>query len=170
MTTVAWDGRYLASDGRVCGADGRVLGDRVPKVKISPTGRGRWTATAGAGSEGDLGWHHDWLIKGGREPWPDDMREKNEKGGFEGLELEMWGGGKHKCSWRDDNGRLCTTEAPTTLGSGGAIALGALACGRTAMEAVAVAARWDSGTGGVITYVDALHPELGAQIYEGEKE
>lgn len=57
--------------------------------------------------------------------------------------------------------------APFALGTGGDIALGAMAAGKTAMEAVQIAARWDIKTGGPIDFIDLEWPEKGVQRWDG---
>jgi len=56
---------------------------------------------------------------------------------------------------------------PFAIGTGGDIALGAMGAGLTAMEAVAIAARWDLKTGGRIDFIDLEHIDEGVQRWDG---
>lgn len=55
-----------------------------------------------------------------------------------------------RCECMDGKGRRYLQSTPCVTGSGGAVALGAMAAGASPAEAVEIAARYDQSTGGEI--------------------
>lgn len=141
MTTIAWDGRTLAGDRR-----GNAGGMAYELSKIRRTADGRLL-----GFSGDIGVGMlmlDWLEAvppggGPRPPQQDTDRWATV--------LEITPDGACWCHGRDRSWRI---EQPFfAIGSGRDFALAAMALGRSAAEAVDLAARFDTGTG---NGVDAL--------------
>lgn len=56
---------------------------------------------------------------------------------------------------------------PFAIGTGGDIALGAMGAGVTAMEAVKLAMRWDLKTGGEVDFIDVKWLDKGVQRWDG---
>lgn len=56
---------------------------------------------------------------------------------------------------------------PFAIGTGGDIALGAMGAGVTAMEAVKLAMRWDLKTGGEVDFIDTERLDKGVQRWDG---
>ena len=137
MTTIAWDGRTLAGDRR-----GNAAGMAYEVCKLRRTGDGRLL-----GFSGDIGVGMlmlDWLDRGGTRPPQQDSDRWATL-------LEITPDGACWCHGRDAHWRI---EQPFfAIGSGRDFVLAAMALGRTAMEAVDLAARFDTGTG---NGVDAL--------------
>jgi len=135
MTTIAWDGETLAAD-TAC-VEGLMLVGRISKIGRYQTEQ--WgevlAGSAGSAAAGDA-WLA-WLADGGRgpvTPSPDAERFVILRSG----EILVW----------EPNEPLPLTLAPGAyaLGSGAAIALGALAAGAKAGRAVAIAAEIDCHT------------------------
>lgn len=137
MTTIAWDGRTLAGDRR-----GNAGGMAYELSKIRRTADGRLL-----GFSGDIGVGMlmlDWLDRGGARPPQQDTDRW-------ATVLEITPDGACWCHGRDSRWRI---EQPFfAIGSGRDFALAAMALGRSAAEAVDLAARFDTGTG---NGVDAL--------------
>lgn len=131
MTTVAWDGRTFASDRRM--GEWRTANKQFEL----PDGR----VLSGAGYMDDLAEVAAWLTAGG------DERDKPVIGDDDTDFLLVDGA---KCYWL-----TCPFLRPievldgmAAIGSGSAYALGAMAAGKSAAEAVEIAARFDPHTGG----------------------
>lgn len=137
MTTIAWDGRTLAGDRR-----GNAAGMAYEVCKLRRTSDGHLL-----GFSGDIGVGMlmlDWLDRGGPRPHQQDSDRW-------ATVLEIEPDGACWCHGRDARWRI---EQPFfAIGSGRDFALAAMALGRTAAEAVDLAARFDTGTG---NGVDAL--------------
>jgi hypothetical protein len=137
MTTIAWDGRTLAGDRR-----GNAAGMAYEVCKLRRTADGRLL-----GFSGDIGVGMlmlEWLDRGGARPPQQDTDRW-------ATVLEITPDGACWCHGRDARWRI---EQPFfAIGSGRDFALAAMALGRTAPEAVDLAARFDTGTG---NGVDAL--------------
>lgn len=133
MTTIAWDGKTLAAD-TLATADG--LRDNRA-VKIWRHGK----ALVGAvGNQAACIRFRSWVLDGmnGESPF-----KEADGNGLVVSEAVTVCFGEH--------GGWPVKEPFYTLGSGYQIALGALARGATAREAVEIAARFDTMTGGDIT-------------------
>lgn len=137
MTTIAWDGSTLAGDRR-----GNAGGMAYELGKLRGTADGRLL-----GFSGDIGVGMlmlDWLDRGGARPPQQDTDRW-------ATVLEITPDGACWCHGRDSRWRI---EQPFfAIGSGRDFALAAMALGRSAAEAVDLAARFDTGTG---NGVDAL--------------
>jgi len=135
VTTVAWDGEALAADRRVT-QDGTII---CMTVKVRRCGDGRRIGAVGSLSAVHAVLH---ALESGVRPveWPDEA---------EALEVMPDG----RVFRHDGLGRAPVLGRFQALGSGRAFALAAMACGRSAAQAVAIAARFDHCTG---DGVDAL--------------
>jgi hypothetical protein len=135
MTTIAWDGKTLAADRRMAGW--------MTACKIFPLADGR--VMAGAGYMDDLAEVAAWLNSGA-----DDRDEPSIDHDDDFFLLD---GGK--CYWLTMPflRPLPVQEGYAAIGSGAPYALAAMACGKTAVEAVEIAAMFDPHTGnGVDTF------------------
>ena len=133
MTTIAWDGKTLAVDSRMTGGN-VVRSERVQKLwKINDF----WIA--GCGDYQDVLLAVAWF-RGGMPSA--DKPKFNDPGG---LVILMQ---KGRSVWRYEGNLVGWNVAAqfVAAGSGFEIALGALAMGATAAEAVKIAARFDPGT------------------------
>lgn len=131
MTTIAWDGRTLAGDRQ--GNSGG-LGYSVTKVRR--TADNRLIAFCGDIGVGVL--MLDWLEHGGDRPHAQQTDRWVTA-------LEITPDGSCWCHGRDARWKI---EQPFfAVGSGRDFALAAMALGKSAPEAVELAARFDTGTG-----------------------
>lgn len=142
MTTIAFDGKYLAADRRV--GDGT----RVKKIRVLRNGG----YLAASGYLDDLIEVARWIDGGMRDetnPYR-DVAPSDE--------------GRNSFIYIDPRGRAHTLTHPwlrpvavanrlVTFGSGGDIALGAMAAGASARRAVQLACRFDPRTGGGVDVV-----------------
>jgi hypothetical protein len=154
MTTLCFDGRYLAADtlSHRSNTPSNML---QPKITIEGgfayAVGGMWCAMVPQ----LIKWHQE-----GAEP---DGLPKAENGMLLIVELStrrLW------CvvpavPYLDEEG------APFTVGSGGDIALGAIDAGKTAMEAVRIAAKRDLHTNDIIDFVDLEWADKGVQRWDG---
>lgn len=134
MTTIAWDGKTLAADTL---ATSNGLRDNKT-IKIWRHGG----ALIGAcGSQALCERFRTWAIAGmeGKSPF---------EGADDGNGLVVT---QEAVLCFGNNGCWKVSEPFYTLGSGYQLALGALAMGATAKQAVEVAAKYDTSTGGEIT-------------------
>jgi len=134
MTTIATDGETMAGDGLVT-SGGTIFGRNCVKVFKLKDGR----LVGIAGSCHDVEPFLEWLENAGDKP------SLNEN--FEALVLLPSG----VCLAYDERCRAIEEETPTATGSGREIALGAMAVGATAEEAVKAACERDTRSGGTIT-------------------
>lgn len=138
MTTIAWRGNQLAAD-RLCSYHG----SRVDKLRMDPLGR---LLIGGSGSNAGLvAAALDWYLH-------DHSKPSLDGGSVEVLLIDS--GGRSP--------RFATgLQRPTPIegkffavGSGADYAMGAMAMGASAEEAVRIAARYDLNTGGGLTVVE----------------
>lgn len=141
MTTIATDGKSMAGDSRGC-ANNVIRCDNEQKLYRLTDGRIiGFCGTAGAARD-YIAWLED--AAGGDKPKIEDD--------FSALVLTPEGVVQVHCNCAlPDN-----TDLPVTIGSGGAIALGAMLAGASPEEAVAISAQRDPFTGGKTT---VLHLE-----------
>lgn len=153
MTTIAFCGRYLAADTM-----GIRSGNRSEHVGCKIDARDGYAFATG----GYWGHYREqliaWAMCGNGEACPG--------AGVEGAMLMITPQRElfvftHEVPFPDPE------AAPFALGTGGDIALGAMGAGKTAMEAVQIAARWDIMTGGPIDFIDLERPEKGVQRWDG---
>lgn len=139
MTTIATDGREIAADGMVTGDGLKHMLD-CPKVHRLKNG----SVAALAGVTFAINEALEFL-NGER-----DCIDLGDE--FEALILYADG----RCECMDGKGRRYWQSVPCASGSGGGIALGAMAAGASPGEAVEIAARYDTSTGGRVV---VLRPE-----------
>src|SRR4051794_29428634 len=131
MTTIAWDGTSLAGDRR-----GNSAGMAYEMTKVRRAADGRLLAFCGDIGVGVL--MLDWLERGGPRPAQQDTDRWVTL-------LEIDASGACWCHGRDARWQI---EQPFfAVGSGRDFALAAMALGRSALEAVELAARFDTSTG-----------------------
>lgn len=156
MTTLAFDGRYIAADGR-CTAGSMIVGKKAKKLHlIKGIVRGEETemVLAGAGSFEGITIVKNWLESGGdffsQDPESTIPEVKEES--IEGFVVTKSG---ELFAW--EHGLVAMDqEVPTMGGSGGVFAMAAMHSGKNAVGAVHVAMDLDIGSGGEVTCFDTL--------------
>lgn len=140
MTTIAWDGESLCSDSQATAAD---LVVSLSAVKVHRLDDGGMMALCGepAFTRAMLDW-----LNGKRPAAP--------TGNFAAIVVRE---GSVRCY--DDGESYLTVEAPYARGSGCVVARVAMLCGRTAAEAVAMAAELDIYSGGPVQSMRLMAPE-----------
>lgn len=135
MTTIAWDGKTLAADTRATSS-----GMPYKAVKLFKLADG--SLFAGSGDYGQVCSVREWLESGGEKPRADD---------FAGLLVAPDG-----AAFRLETAliRLPLYEPFHAIGSGRDFAMAAMHCGRSAREAVEIAALYDVFSGGEIMAID----------------
>lgn len=130
MTTLAYDSKSIACDSQLTAEDRRL---RQKKWLKLPDG----TLLVYAGAAAEFQAFVRWLLHDGRQ---------SEFPKAENLTVVI----VHPCGTveviDEDNCSLDTTDKLFVAGSGGPIALGAMAAGLSAKEAVQIAAKYDTGT------------------------
>lgn len=135
MTTVAWDGTSLAADRRCSGSAGSAAVGKIFRLK---DGR----LLAGAGTYDDIVEVVAWLEAGAKEAKRPKLGDRDD-----GSDILLIDGGRaYWLTWPHLRPVLFN-ERFTAVGSGGPYALGAMAAGKSAKEAVEIAARFDNMTG-----------------------
>ena len=141
MTTIVYRDGVLAGDRLITSKDTKQPGGFV-KVRKNSHG---WLF-GGAGSVGDLVRFFDWA-----ETYTGDKRKKGPPGGeYDGMIISPHG------DYHEVNkGSVWTLEAPfAATGSGMDAALGALHCGKSAVEAVEIACLVDTCSGEGVNFVE----------------
>lgn len=133
MTCICWDGHQLAADRRSAGNGPICI---VTKIRRGSDGR----LVGAAGNTSACQALMAWIAAGeqGEPPLPiesDKWTEMLMIAGDGGIWI--WG----------DHGRFQIHNTQIAIGSGAQYALGAMACGKTAAEAIAIAALYDHCTG-----------------------
>jgi hypothetical protein len=141
LTTIACDGKSMAADSQT--SNGQIYG-YGQKVWRAPDGR----IFGACGDTAQCIKFRRWMMEGGEFP------KLNES--LTALILNPDG----TVDWIDEDGEMIRMMTPCSAGSGGDFATGAMEAGATPEEAVAIAAKRDTGTGGVIT---VLHLEEGSK-------
>lgn len=139
MTTIAWDGTYLAAD--------KQAGNHYVVGKIFPIPGGRYLA--GAGYYDQIVEVAAWLQAGGEA---DKKPNFPAEGDSSSLLLVEPSGTAYWLTWPFL--RLVEINEPfAAMGSGEDLAVGAMAMGASAKKAVSIATRFDPYTGKGITCV-----------------
>lgn len=142
MTTIAWDGRYLAADRQV--TFGNIANAEVTKVvKRKKDG----AVAAAAGNSVEAADFRKWFLKGEKGKRPSMGTEADNSSG-----LIIYPDGKlviHE--WK---GSYEATSPKYTNGSGWEIALGAMLAGASAEEAVRLTSTVDGMTGSSVDVVE----------------
>lgn len=154
MTTIAFDGRYVAADGR-CTNGNMIVGKAHRKlwlIKAIVRGKEEEVVLAGAGAFEDLTVIKNWLEQGGdffsQDPEATVPEIKPES--VEGFIVTQSG---EVFSWESGLVAL-EQEVPAMGGSGGIFAVSAMLCGKSAPDAIKVAMELDIATGGKILCFD----------------
>ena len=132
MTTIAWDGKTLAADRRVSGCGGILI---TCKIIRAPDGRLIGVSGRASACEALRQWM---LTKSGDPPVP----LRDEAWG-DIIEIEPDGAVYFWGEW----GRFLVLNDEVAIGSGQQFARAAMACGKSAAEAVEIAALFDEQTG-----------------------
>lgn len=134
MTTIATDGRTMAADSRGC-ANELIRNDAEKKLHRLKDGR----VVGASGTITAARAYIRWLEEGGERP--------KIEGAFSAIVLNP--NGSAQIHYNDDEPD--DLAFPAAIGSGTALALGAMLAGASPAEAVAIAAKRDPFTGGTIT-------------------
>lgn len=136
MTTIAWDGKTLATDS--CESKGNTVTSLKSKKLFLDVGP--YKAVAHTGSSQDIKPLLDWIRGGDKAQLKLDI--------FTILAIDENG-----CCHRLHNseiGEFTLEKEPVTEGTGDNIALGAMDAGATAIEAIKIACKRDIYTGGKV--------------------
>lgn len=136
MTTIACDGHWMAADGLVT-TNAEIIAE-FDVAKVMRLKDGSILGVAGA--------YH--AIDPLRQFLNGDAKDLDIDGAWDAIRLMPDGSGQYYCDKHPRRGAPCSW--PSTLGSGGQLALGALLAGKTPKQAVEIAAQRDTGTGGQI--------------------
>lgn len=142
MTTIATDGKSMAGDGRITEFDRVCLSNHQKVVRLKD---GRIVGFSGNAYNWDE--YAAWLNNGGDPPKVHET--------FGALVLSPDG---TLCSY-DEFGRRFPEAAPYAIGSGSALAIGAMDAGMTAERACEIACARDVWSGGKITVLYLESPE-----------
>lgn len=151
MTTIAYDGRYLAADSRVTNGNTLISDDAHKLVHQG----GKFIASVGITPDIDK------LIE--CVVGADTSHTNLDADCMYVDECVVYLAG---CP--DDGYWYCRAEFVRASGSGANFALAAMDLGKNAMEAINVAMNRDICTGGTIRYVDLSNISKGIQVYERE--
>lgn len=157
LTTIAWNGRYLAADRLHCTGG-------MPHYEATKLLRVDSYVYASAGPSA---WFQAWIdwARTGADPYgqlPVTGLEGHQ-GSFIRLDLD-----KRICEMMDFRLPYFAPAGPFWgWGSGADYALGAMQVGATPMEAVQAAGCWDSGTGGAVDLFDLEFIERDVQRWDG---
>ena len=165
MTTIAFDGNMLAADSQTTQGDYRLSlhAQKIFQPAVGENWRVMGQRVVAYGVAGTLqGWHY--------------LREA--LAGFNGLSVnttfpkgvvvsylvvtedgEVYAGGQYE---NDNVAWLTKVSAPIAVGSGAEFAMGAMAQGATAAQAVEIAARFDVNTGGGVQVLHTVKSPITA--------
>lgn len=148
MTTIAWDGKSLATDTLIVSGS---MPRRGTKITLE---RDRSVIVAGAGNWSDLLRFREWVAKRWRSEVPPPAFD--DQCGFTGFVVER--GARPRLYIVHTNGAIEDNRAKyVAAGSGRDFALSALHFGLSALGAVKFAARFDVYTGGTFeTYAGKI--------------
>jgi hypothetical protein len=145
MTTIACDGKTVAADDRLVNDRGRICVYPEPKLRIVPEPRGDLiVGVSGTMVDALFEWWFD-----GADPSKKPATDGWALVVFRPTFLECY---THECPYPQRDGY------PAAVGSGAGLALGAMLAGKTAREAVEIAAMRDVYTGGIITELPLQKP------------
>ena len=147
MTTIAWDGITLAADTRsVC---------ECTPIRVSKLFRIGHLVYAGVGNLAECHVIAAWLAAGA----PPSDRPRCEDDGRCGLLLDLRTGEASRLIGKAQVIQIPILEPFEAMGSGSQFALAAMALGKTAVEAVKFAMRFDVFTGGPVESVRVKKPK-----------
>jgi ATP-dependent protease HslVU (ClpYQ) peptidase subunit len=142
MTTIATDGKVIASDSRItCGSI--IATDKDEKIFKGKKG----SIIGCAGSRADIEKFRCWCLEG------KSKNEIPELENFSAIELTSSG----KVYGYGDSCYRIKVEAPHAIGTGGDIALGAMLSGIAPKEAVQIAIKKDVWSGGKVVVKAPRH-------------
>lgn len=141
MTTIAVGGRTIAADGRMSSESGAITNEHFDKLVSLPDG----SVIGMAGLASDIIAVREWAAAGA-DP---KARPKLDKQS-EGLILHLDG----RVEWFDCWWKPVPQETPVALGTGGQWAEGAMLAGATPQEAVVIAGKRDTRTGGLLNAIE----------------
>ena len=154
MTTIAWDGRFLAADGRVTNGD-QITTDEDVKIQIEHVHGDKFVAAFAGG------------VSDSRELLDIAIGEKEYTGALDANIFLIKNDDEIFLCGADDKrywqGELKFSEA---MGSGGNYATAALDLGCTSMRAVEQAIKRDIHSGGKINVYDTKEPDRGVQLHQ----
>ena len=133
MTTVATDGKSMAADGRMTSGSDQIMSEKVKKVV-----RIRDMLVGGAGCAYSLRAFQEYFM--GKS----DAEKPKLHEDFHGIVL-FEDGRVHSFN---SEWQLIDEEVPMAIGTGGMLALAAMDCGKTPLEAVQLACTRDVFSGG----------------------
>jgi len=141
VTTIATDGYTMAGDGRVCA--GGIL-ETNKRVKVFRIGK---EIIGCSGTSNTIDAYLKWLRKEGPEPLLDDGA----------LVIAIHLCGKNKVyRVESPNYSRIRVQTPYAIGSGRELAIGAMLAGKTPSQAVRIATKLDTASGGKITEISLL--------------
>jgi hypothetical protein len=163
MTTIAWDGRFLAADTRTTLGDSSIVQSVCHKLIATEYGAYASTGRIGAAHLRRL---IEWWEDGRGNPDPRDMPlhgygDAASAGNF--IVITTGAGGRQALMLSYLVPYGLPLGAPQGWGSGGDYAMGAMKTGASAMRAVAVAAECDACTGGDVEFIDTTDLARGVQ-------
>jgi len=161
VTTIVWDGRILAADSLVTAGSTKCGQQRKLEVFEG----------YGYGFSGNLAYMMPMIrwARIGADPdqWP--VRGDNDANTLVQIIPGPPGDKPLVKVWEGAIPHSCMIHEPDAWGSGARFALGALAMGATAFEAVAIAKTLDTGTGGDVHFIDT-GKVLTVQRWQDERE
>lgn len=152
MTTIAFDGRYLAADTLTVRGGNRVeqpLCKLAVRDGVAYAFGGTWWAL----TDELIRWHQSGYS------FADFPNPK----GLDGALLAVQADSRQAVLLTAEMPYPDLESFPAALGTGSDLALGAMGAGVTAMEAVRIAMRWDLMTGGHVEFVDLEFIDKGVQ-------
>ena len=154
MTTIVFDGRYIAADGR-CTNGSMIVGKRAKKLHLVRglvRGQEEEMVLAGAGNFEGLTLVLNWLEQGGDffSKDPESTIPAVKDGEIEGFVVTKSG----ECFAFESGLVGLEQEVPAMGGSGGVFAMAAMLAGKNAVGAVHVAMQLDIGSGGEVSCFD----------------
>jgi ATP-dependent protease HslVU (ClpYQ) peptidase subunit len=141
MTTVAYDGYTLAGDSLATYGDTK-LDIPIPKVQVLYNNK--WKAMAWCGQMSQAEKVKEWIIHSGQE--------KPETEGCRFMLIDQ----DNKPWLMDQHLIPVPLPIPFALGNGENFAIGAMAAGKSAKEAIEIASKYDAFTGGEIFEVKII--------------
>jgi len=169
MTTIAFNGKYLAADRQVIADGSYTINATFPKIKSIHPHPQIWFSFSGIITNGskiheylcsvDAGQLLSWLVDGQMpKQLYRDIKGNDQEFAWPTI-LLVFQNPKHgtwdALEW-DDEG-VCYTVPNAgkgySIGSGQCFALGALGAGASPMDAIRIASRFDLGTGGGVQWV-----------------
>lgn len=140
MTTIAYRDGVMVGDGRLC-ADTHILTDRYVKVRDC----GKFiVGLAGNAESFEAVWK--WYQNGCKV-------KSKPKGNYETLAYEKSTGKLHTYEIKGKSCVVLPSDEPAAIGAGADYARVAMGCGKSAVEAVKLAERFNSDTGGESTVI-----------------